>query len=124
MLTKKILITALFISSIGLFSFLNRAEDSPRPVSSRSAVAVLQWNEVAFEAFGGSKYQHSLMASRINAMVHLAIHDALNGIEEKYSRYAFDGVDKKADPVAAAAVASHEVLIHEIPANKKYLEAL
>ena len=124
MLTKKILITALFIASIGLFSFLNRAEDSPRPVSSKSAVAVLHWNEVAFDAFGGTQYQHSLMASRINAMVHLAIHDALNGIEQKYSRYAFTGVDKKADPVAAAAAASHEVLIHEIPGNKKFLDSV
>src|SRR5688572_14540263 len=124
MLTKKILIASLFISSIGLVSFMNFPKDSPRPVSSKSAVAVLHWNEVAFDAFGGTKYQHSLMASRINAMVHLAIHDALNGIEQKYTRYAFTGVDKKADPVAAAAVASHEVLLHEIPGNKNYLDSV
>ena len=124
MLTKKILIIGLFISSFGLFSFMNLSKDSPRPVSSRSAVAILQWNEIAFNAFGGTQYQHSLMASRINAMVHLAIHDALNGIEEKYSRYAFAGVDKNADPFAAAAVASYEVLVHEIPGNKKYLDSV
>ena len=42
---------------------------------------VLKWNEIAYQAFGGATYQHSLMASRINAMVHLAMHDAVNAIE-------------------------------------------
>ena len=52
---------------------------------------VLEWNEIAFQAFGGPAYQHSLMASRINAMTHIAMHDALNAIQPQYETYAYNG---------------------------------
>jgi hypothetical protein len=94
-----------------------------KPVSSQPARAVLYWNEIAYEAFGGVKYQHSLMASRINAMVQLAIHDAVNAIEPRYARYAFKGFDHKADPTAAVAAAAYEVLVNEIPEKKSFLDS-
>jgi len=84
---------------------------------------VLKWNEVAFEAFGGPAYQHSLMASRINAMTHLAIHDALNAIQPHYAVYAFTGKDAGADIITAAAVAAHTVLLNEIPGKKNFLDS-
>ena len=96
---------------------------SPDPVSAQSAKTILYWNEIAFEAFGGVAYQHSLMASRINTMMHLAMHDALNGIEEKYERYAFKGNDKKADPIAAASAAAHAILLQEIPGRQGFLDS-
>lgn len=97
--------------------------NSENPVSQLPAAPVLFWNEVAYNAFGGAAYQHSLMASRINAMVHLAMHDALNGIEEKYSRYAFQGRDNKAHPIAASAMAAHTILMNELPQRKGYLDS-
>lgn len=97
--------------------------DEKQPVSNQTAETVLYWNEVAYNAFGGAQYQHSLMASRINAMVHLAMHDALNGIEEKYARYAYNGKDKKADPLAAAASAAHAILVNEIADRKSFLDS-
>src|SRR5690606_31047911 len=96
----------------------------PGPVSKHSASAVLYWNEIAYEAFGGKLYQHSLMASRLNAMVQLAIHDALNGIEEKYRRYAFQGKDYEADPVAATASAAYNVLLNELPSSQIFLDSV
>lgn len=84
---------------------------------------VVQWDEIAYEAFGGTAYLHSLMASRINAMVHLAMHDALNAIHPKYSTYAFTGRDSKADPIAAAAAAAYGILLHEIPEKELYLDS-
>jgi PAP2 superfamily len=84
---------------------------------------IITWNEVAFEAFGGPAYQHSLMASRINAMTHIAMHDALNAIKPKYSTYVFTGNDIAADPIAAAASAAHTVLLHEIPGKKNFLDS-
>lgn len=84
---------------------------------------VLKWNEVAYEAFGGTAYQHSLMASRINAMTHIAMHDALNAIQSKYTTYIFTGKDAAADPIAAAASAAHAVLLYEIPAKKNFLDS-
>jgi hypothetical protein len=112
----------LAVIAAGLIS-CSKPEQLPGPVSSKSSETVLFWNEVAYNAFGGTQYQHSLMAARINAMVHLAIHDALNGIEEKYSRYAFSGKDQEADPTAAAVSAAHFILLNEIPERKSYLDS-
>jgi PAP2 superfamily len=123
MLVRKVLFGAVILSALGLVSFSLLSRNSRNPVSSQPADVVLFWNEVSFEAFGGTQYQHSLMASRINAMVHLAIHDALNGIEEKYSRYAFTGTDKKANPVATTAYAAHAILMHEIPSKQSFLDS-
>ncbi len=123
MLATKSIITFLLIGSIGLVSFKEGANRKVKPVSSLPADVVLYWNEVGFNAFGGTKYQHSLMASRINAMMHLAIHDVLNGIEEKYGRYAFGGSDKKANPVAAASYAAYTILLNEMPGRQSYLDS-
>jgi hypothetical protein len=49
--------------------------------------------------------------SRTFAMVSAAMHDALNGIEPKYERYASSASDPQASPVAAAAQAAHDVLV-------------
>lgn len=84
---------------------------------------ILEWNEVAYTAFGGETYQNSLMASRINAMVHIAMHDAVNAIHPRYATYAFYGKDASADPIAAAASAAYEVLVHEIPDQKAFLDS-
>ena len=50
--------------------------------------------------------------SRMYAMMHIAIHDALNAIDRRYQPYAYD---KKADPGtspdAAMAAAAHDVLV-------------
>lgn len=92
-------------------------------VETFSNKVILEWNEVAYFAFGGETYQNSVMASRINAMMHLAMHDALNAIYPKYATYAFTGKDAGANPIAAAASAAYEVLKHEIPDQKVFLDS-
>jgi hypothetical protein len=84
---------------------------------------VLKWDEVAYQAFGGAAYQHSLMASRINAMVHLAMHDAINAADPRYASYVFNGRDPSADAVAAAATAAHTILLHETPDRKTFVDS-
>ncbi len=84
---------------------------------------ILEWNEVAYHAFGGEAYLHSLMAARINAMTHVAMHDALNAIYPVYSTHAFTGKDAGANPIAAAASAAHTVLVHEIPEKIQFLDS-
>ena len=123
MSAKKLSLCLLLLAALGLFS-CSKLGPSVGPVSSQPAAGILHWNKIAYTAFGGPEYQHSLMAARINAMMHLAIHDALNGIEEKYSRYAFTGKDNKADANAAAAVAAHVILLNEIPDRKTYLDSV
>jgi hypothetical protein len=48
--------------------------------------------------------------SRVLAMVHAAMHDAVNGAEPRYETYAADVTDSRAHPEAAAAGAAHRVL--------------
>lgn len=119
---KKFLLPVLLLAATS-FGACSKDKDNAGPVSRLTAGPVLYWNNVAYDAFGGAQYQHSLMASRLNAMVHLAVHDALNGIEETYERYAFYGKDKAADPVAAAAAAAHGVLKAELPGRTSFLDS-
>src|SRR5690349_7954142 len=106
------IVASLVTASCSRSSYTNNNADA------LSNEVVLNWNEVAYDAFGGTTYQHSLMAARINAMVHIAMHDAINAVHPRYATYAFTGSDTDANPIAAAASAAHTVLVHEIAARK------
>jgi hypothetical protein len=54
--------------------------------------------------------------SRVLAMVHVAMHDAVNGAEPRYETYASDLTSARAHPEAAAAAAAHRVLSGLFPA--------
>src|SRR5262245_6421937 len=56
--------------------------------------------------------------SRVLAMVHAAMHDAVNGAEPRYETYASDLTDPRAHPEAAAAGAAHRVLSGLFPAQQ------
>lgn len=118
---KYVAITVLTFSVFMISCSRNNGGDSA--VKKLPNTVILEWNEIAFEAFDGPFYQHSLMASRINAMTHLAMHNAINAVEPVYASYAFTGRDINADPVAAAASAAHTVLVHEIPGKKDFLDS-
>lgn len=123
MLLKKFLAGTLLLMLFIFSSCSKSLSPDAGPVRKLSAQPVLYWNEVAYNAFGGPAIQHSLAASRLNAMVHLAIHDALNGIESKYSRWAFSGFDEKADAIAATASAAYQILLNELPERKSFLDS-
>lgn len=99
-------------------------QPAKRPdVRSLSGNVVLEWNQLAYEAMGGAEYQHSLQAARVNAMTHIAMHDALNAVQPLYKTYAFKKRDSKADPVAAIASAAHTILVFSFPDKKAMLDA-
>lgn len=92
-------------------------------LSGYSNKVILDWNQVAYEAMGGATYQHSLLAAHINAMVHLAMHDALNAVAPAYQTYALKREDSGAEPIVAAASAAHAVLTASFPAKKAMLDS-
>jgi hypothetical protein len=92
------------------------------PFPDHSNAIVLRWNTVAFETMQASSYD-PMLASRIFAMVHIAMHDALNSIAPVYETYSLQQQDKKADPVAALSAAAHEVLVGSFPGRKEQLDA-
>jgi hypothetical protein len=77
--------------------------------------AVLTWNANAGEAAVAaciSPVGNPLHESRMYAMVHVAIHDALNAIDRRSRPYAFDGTaGALASPDAAVATAARDVLV-------------
>ncbi|HEY5972385.1 MAG TPA: vanadium-dependent haloperoxidase [Pseudoxanthomonas sp.] len=68
--------------------------------------------------------------ARLNAMTHVAIHDALNSIQRRYASYSvIPGAGATASPQAAIAAAAYNVLAAEVPSKQvdisnKYLAAL
>jgi PAP2 superfamily len=85
--------------------------------------AVIAWNANAGEAAIAaciSPIDNPLHESRLYAMAHVAIHDALNAIDRRSRPYAFSAKAKRgASPKAAVAAAAHDVLVpllHQIPA--------
>lgn len=84
--------------------------------SARAADDVIAWNAHAFNVLAASGPVFSIVPTRFMAMVHAAIHDALNVIERRYQPYAFtaDG-PPSASPEAAVAAAAHGVLVSVIP---------
>lgn len=86
------------------------------------ADAVLRWNETATSAAFVAGLDNSagcvdpLHESRLLAMMHVAIHDALNAIEKKSQPYAFDArVKAPASADAAVAAAARDVLVALFP---------
>jgi hypothetical protein len=84
---------------------------------------VLDWNDHALQAIAANDgHADPLPASRALAMVHLAMHDAVNATGYRFYRsYAFEGHDRSADPVAAAASAAERVLVRLFPAQETAL---
>lgn len=78
-----------------------------------SADAVTDWNanfDAVAPAYGGPPQR-----AYLGAMVHIAIHDALNSIQRRYETYdAVPTANANASPDAAIAAAAHDVLIHEL----------
>lgn len=86
-----------------------------------SADAVTDWNENAGEAAKAaclSPDNDPLHESRMYAMVHIAIHDALNAIDRRSRPYTFDSqAPAGASADAAVAAAAHDVLVALINQN-------
>ncbi len=82
------------------------------------ADAVTDWNAYAGAAALAaciSPNDNPLHESRLYAMLHLAVHDALNAVQRRYHSYAYDGAAAAGtSSEAAVAAAARDVLVSEI----------
>jgi hypothetical protein len=84
---------------------------------------IVAWNELAGDiAFGEDQFL-TFKGHRALAMMHLAMHDALNTVVPIYRRYAYDGPRVAAHPAAAAAQGAHDVLLSQYPGQNARLTA-
>ena len=91
-----------------------------RAMKERGNQVIIDWNVYTQDASGANSPPRR---ARTFAMVSIAVHDALNGIENKYARYASSARDPLASPVAAAAQAAHDVLVELFPEQQADLDA-
>src|SRR5688500_11672964 len=74
--------------------------------------AVTHWNTVAIDAFKPTQGTNPLGQSRSLAILHAAIHDALNAIDRRFEAYTPGLADAHGASVnAAVAAAAHDVLV-------------
>jgi len=135
-ITKTLITSALAFSIITLSCKKETLSDSEIASSSRhddsysqdklSNKVIIEWSNTAFEAAGGAAEGHPLLASRVEAMMHIVIHDALNAIVPIYKQYVVYHNNQQCDlanPFAAVASAAHTVLKASWPDNASMLDA-
>lgn len=80
----------------------------------RCDAVVTDWSLAAFQVIKAADgYQDPMAASRALAMMHVAMHDAVNAARPRYRRYALAAPPSsggKGDAAVAAATAAHDVL--------------
>ena len=84
------------------------------PTAAADANAVVRWNDhaaAAARASGIAPFDNPLHESRLYALVHVAIHDALNAVSRRSQPYVFAGRDRGASPEAAVAAAARTALV-------------
>ena len=81
--------------------------------------SITEWNKKVFEIAIEEDGLLTLKGVRTAAMLHSAMHDALNAIIPKYFRYSLDLEVTNADPWAAVAQAGYEVAFDQYPDYKK-----
>ncbi|MDF2968515.1 MAG: phosphoesterase PA-phosphatase related protein [Nocardioidaceae bacterium] len=96
---------------------------SPTVSTVRNGSVVVAWSRIVFEAAMTDDGYVSFMGTRHQAMMHIAMHDALNAIDPRFDQYAYFGRSKGANPIAAAAKAAHDVLVAVYPAQRTTLDA-
>lgn len=84
---------------------------------------VAAWNEVAYEIAYAEDSFFTFKGHRAFSMMHLAMHDALNTIEPRYTRYACAAAPTDAEPTVAAAQAAYEVLFTQYPDRRSILDS-
>lgn len=121
--TQKILVVLFMLFTLAAFTYPVHGGPAPKKIrlSNYSSEVIFKWNAIGQEVMQGATY-NPLLASRIQAMMHLAMHDALNGIAPVFETYALKERDKKADPIAAASTAAYTVLLESFPDKKEQLD--
>lgn len=93
------------------------------PARERDPRVVTAWNALASEIGFAEDQFLTFKSHRTLAMMHLAMHDALNSIIPVYERYSYHQKRTVAQPVVAAAQAAHAVIVSQYPTERARLDA-
>ena len=87
----------------------------------QSPDVITSWNSLAHDMAVAEDQFLTFKGQRALAMMHLAMHDALNAIVPVYEAYTFREHARDAHPIAAAAQAAHDVLLSQYPGRQAAL---
>src|SRR5262245_26484408 len=111
-------VAATMCVGVLLWAMAQRSLDGHAPDGLSSPQVIPAWYAVARTAPATP-----VQLSRVLAMVHVAMHDAVNGADPQYETYASYLIDRRAHPEAAAAGAAHRVLAGLFPAQQDRWDA-
>jgi hypothetical protein len=100
-----------------------REQETARWCAGQCDRLVIDWNVTAYQVIkAADDYADPMAASRVLAMVHLAMHDAVNAVRPRFATWTGAQRDAGADPAIAAAGAAHDVLAALYPKQQATLK--
>ncbi len=97
-------------------------DDKDVAIEDYDAAIVASWNQKVMEIAVAEDGLLTLKGVRTASMMHVAMHDALNAIQPKYSLFAYDELVPNANPIASAAQAAYEVAVDQYPDKQNDFE--
>lgn len=91
------------------------------PTGNWRAEVIVSWNSLAHDVAVAEDQFLTFKGQRALAMMHLAMHDALNAIVPVYEPYAYPAHPRLAHPIAATAQAAHDVMVALYPTQHALL---
>lgn len=88
--------------------------EAPDP-GDQDAGVVVEWNELVMATAVEIDEFRGPLGHRTMALMHLAVHDALNAIVPVYEQHTYRESSAEAHPVAAASQAAHDVAVRAYP---------
>ena len=124
---RRLLLSALGLAALAISSHATAALQKTW-CADRCDQIVIDWNVQTHQIIKAADgYTDPMAASRVLAMVHLAMHDAVNAAEPRYHAYAYAPQARapkpNADAAVAAAVSAHDVLVALYPNQKDLARA-
>ena len=111
-----------WIGLIGLIVCSSSCENHSVIVDNYNCDLLVDWNRAVMEYAIEEDGLLSLKGVRTEAMMHGAIHNAINSIVPKYTLYGTESYPIKADPIAAAAQAAYQVVVNQYPDKEQELK--
>ena len=122
LLTLQAVIIMSLVASMPVIMGKPARQTSPNQADSGAQVydgaMVIAWNERVLAVAEAEDHFLTLKGVRTAAMMHLAMHDALNSVHPKYAPYAYHADERDASPLAAAAQAAYGVAASQYPQQK------
>jgi hypothetical protein len=123
------LLSAVAVAVLAVMACEHAAAKTPGKTwcADRCDQVIIDWNQHTHQVIKAADgYADPMAASRVLAMVHLAMHDAVNAVMPRYSAYVYRpqaGSRSGGDAAVAAAVAAHDVLAALYPRHKDLVRA-